>query len=173
MAMPHQVHEHKDLLTLNTNELPMYKDALPGVPGVDVQPLFLDPSAGIWVLRVVFQPGVVLPRHYHTGTVHFFTLTGRWNYVEYPDQPQTAGSYLFEPGGSIHQFMVPATNTEPTDTVMVVHGANVNFDSEGNYLGLMDASDIMHLFDHLVRERGLEPAKYITPRAADYTTRAR
>ncbi|MAK43373.1 MAG: hypothetical protein CMN80_04380, partial [Spongiibacter sp.] len=53
--------------------------------------------------------------------------------------------------------------------VMVVYGANVNFDDEGNYLGIMDASDIMHMFDELVAERGMEPARYIRPAAADYT----
>lgn len=170
--LPFTVYDHKELLTLNSNDLPIFKDALPGVPGVDVQPLYLDPNQGIWVLRVVFQPGVILPKHYHTGTVHLFTLSGRWNYVEYPDQPQTAGSYLFEPGGSIHQFMVPEDVTEPTDTLMVVHGANINFDQDGNYLNTMDASDIMVLIDNLVKERGMEPARYITPGPADYTTRS-
>ncbi|MAK45201.1 MAG: 2,4'-dihydroxyacetophenone dioxygenase, partial [Spongiibacter sp.] len=111
--LPKPAMDHKALLTLNTHEMPMYKDALPGVPGVDAQPLFLDPHQGIWVLRAVFHPGVVLPKHYHTGTVHLFTLSGSWNYVEYPDQPQTAGSYLYEPGGSIHQFTVPADASEP------------------------------------------------------------
>ncbi len=168
--IPRTIYDHKELLTLNTRELPIYKDAMPGVPGVDVQPLFLDPNVGIWVLRVIFHPGVVLPRHYHTGTVHLFTLSGKWNYVEYPNQPQTAGCYLYEPGGSIHQLTVPADNTEPTETVMVVHGANVNFDQEGNYLSVMDASDIMLMIDSLVKERGLKPARYITPRPADYTT---
>lgn len=57
---------------------------------------------------MVFHPGVVLPTHYHTGTVHLWTLSGRWNYLEYPDQPQRAGSYLFEPGSSIHTLSVPA-----------------------------------------------------------------
>lgn len=169
--IPRTVYDHKELLTLNTRELPVYKDAMPGVPGVDVQPLYLDPSVGVWVLRVIFHPGVVLPRHYHTGTVHLFTLSGKWNYVEYPSQPQTAGCYLYEPGGSIHQLTVPADNTEPTETLMVVYGANVNFDQDGNYINVMDASDIMLMIDGLVKERGLEPAKYITPRPADYTTR--
>lgn len=164
---------HDELLTLNTHDLPMYKDALPGVPGVDAQPLFLDPHQGVWVLRAVFHPGVVLPKHYHTGTVHLFTLSGSWHYAEYPDQPQTAGSYLYEPGGSIHQFMVPADATEPAVAVMVVYGANVNFDNDGNYLGIMDASDIMNMFDALVEERGMEPARYIRPAAADYSHRAR
>lgn len=170
MAMPIPVFDHKELLTLNTQELPIYENALaPHFPGVNVQPLFLDPSAGTWALRVIFDPGVTLPCHYHTGTVHLFTLSGKWNYVEYPNQPQTAGSYLFEPGGSVHTFSVPADNTEPTDTVLVVQGANINFDADGNYVNLMDASSIMQLIDHLVKERGLQPAKYIRPAQAEYT----
>lgn len=170
MALPNAIHEQKELLTLNTNELPIFKDAL--IPGVDVQPLFLDPHNGVWVLRVIFAAGVILPTHYHTGTVHLFTLSGCWNYSEYPDQPQTAGSYLYEPGGSIHQFTTPASNTELTETLMVVTGANVNFDPAGNYMGIMDASDIAKMLAGLVRSRGLEPAKYITPPVPRYTTDA-
>lgn len=166
--IPTPIINHKDLLTLNTNELPIFEEAL---PGVDAQPLFLDPHENVWVLRAIFKPGVVLPKHYHTGTVHLFTLSGSWNYVEYPDQPQTAGSYLFEPGGSIHTFMTPADNTENTDTLMVVHGANINFDEKGNYVGIMDTTWFMQIFDNLVKERGMEPAKYITPAQHDYTVR--
>lgn len=170
--LPNVVFDHDELLTLNSNDLPIYKDALPGVPGVDAQPLMLDPVQGVWVLRVIFHPGAILPKHYHTGTVHFFTLRGRWNYAEYPGQPQTAGSYLFEPGGSVHQFTVPADNTELTEGLMVVTGANINFDQEGNYISTMDASDIMVMFDNLVKERGLDPAKYITGGQANYSSTA-
>ena len=169
MPFPFQISTHDALLTLDTQELPIYEDALPGIPGVDVQPLFLDPHNGVWVLRVKFKPGVVLPKHYHTGTVHFFTLSGRWHYLEYPDQPQTAGCYLYEPGGSIHTFATPADNDGITDTFMVVEGANVNFDQQSNYLGLMDASSIMGLIDALITERGLDPARYVTPPQPHYT----
>lgn len=172
MALPNVVYDHKELLTLNMNDLPVYKDAMPGVPGIDSQPLFIDTHNGVWVMRVIFKPGIVLPKHFHTGTVHLWTLSGRWNYIEYPNQPQTAGCYLFEPGGSVHQFMTPADNTEPTELLMVVTGANINFDQEGNYLGILDASEIVTMIDHLISERGLEPAKYISPAAARYTTDA-
>ena len=86
MSLPNLVHDQKELLTLNTRELPIYEDAL--IPGVDVQPLFLDPHNGVWVLRVIFHPGVVLPTHYHTGTVHLWTLSGRWNYRRGCDLPR-------------------------------------------------------------------------------------
>ncbi len=168
MPLPDLIHDHKELLTLDTKELPVYADGV--MPGVDLQPLFLDPHNGVWVLRVIFHPGVVLPTHYHTGTVHLWTLSGRWNYVEYPDQPQTAGSYLFEPGSSVHTFSVPADNTELTETLMVVSGSNVNFDEDGNFVGTLDANSIMLGLDQLVRERGLDPAKYISPPNPRYTT---
>ena len=63
MALPLLVNRHDELLTLNSNDLPLYKDAILGIPGVDAQPLFLDKHNGAWVLRVVFHPGVILPTH--------------------------------------------------------------------------------------------------------------
>lgn len=171
MPLPMLVTDHKALLFLNTRELPVYKDAVPGVPGIDVQPLMLDTHRGIWVLRVLFHPGVTLPTHYHTGTVHLWTLSGRWHYLEYPDEPQTAGCYLFEPGSSVHTFVTPADNTEVTETLMYVEGSNINFDTgSGEYVGMLDANSITLMLEHLINERGLEPARYIRPRQPDYTT---
>ena len=171
MPLPSLVASHKHLLTLNSKELPLYKDALPGVPGVDVQPLMLDPHNGVWVVRAVIHPGVTLPTHFHTGSVHLWTLSGSWHYLEYPDQPQTAGSYLYEPGSSVHTLSTPKDNKEPTEMVMVVTGSNVNFDADGNYLGLLDANSIIQMIDGLIRERGLKPARYIRPPQPDYTGR--
>lgn len=170
MPMPALVTDHKELLFLNTKELPIYTDAIEGVPGVDVQPLMLDTHRGIWVLRVLFHPGVVLPTHYHTGSVHLWTLSGKWNYLEYPDQPQTAGCYLYEPGSSVHTFSTPKDNTEITETLMYVEGTNVNFHPEtGEYVGMLDANSITLIIEGLIKKRGLQPARYIRPQQPDYT----
>lgn len=56
MALRDLSNTHEALLTLNSRDLPTYKDAVPGVPGIDAQPLFLDPHNGVWVLRVIFHP---------------------------------------------------------------------------------------------------------------------
>lgn len=157
--LPMTVKDHEQLMTVNTNDLPIYKDVL--VPGLDAQPLYLDPNNGVWCLRVMFHPGVVLPTHYHTGSVHMWTLSGKWYYLEHQDQPQTAGSYLFEPGSSIHTLSVPADNTEITETLMVINGANVNFDQDGNYHSILDANSIILLVESLIQERGLDPSRYI------------
>jgi 2,4'-dihydroxyacetophenone dioxygenase len=160
MALPSVIHHQDKLLTLNTNDLPILRDSV--APGVDIQPLFLDPQNGVWVLRVLFAPGVTLPNHFHTGAVHGFTLSGKWYYTQYPDQPQTAGSYLYEPGGSIHQFRTPADNIEPTETLFVVTGANINFDDNNNYHSIMDAGMIVKMVEALAKAQGHGKARYIT-----------
>jgi len=60
-------------------------------------------------------------------------------------------------------------NTEPTETLMVVSGTNVNFDTDGNFVGMLAANSIMLAIDALVRERKLDPAKYIAPPQSSYT----
>lgn len=160
MALPDVIQHQDFLLTLNTNEENIVKDAL---PGVDVFPLFLDAENGTWVIRARFKPGVMLPKHFHTGVVHFYTLSGTWHYLEYPEQPQTAGSYLYEPGGSIHTFHCPE-DSEGADGFMVVQGANINFDADGNLMNIMDAGWIEQVVIAAAKAQGIVP-RYIKPGA--------
>ena len=158
MSLPQAITQRDKLLTIDTNEAPIFKGLLH--PGISAYPLLLDPQNGIWVLRVIFGPGITLPLHFHTGTVHIYTMSGKWYYTEYPDQPQTAGCYLYEPGGSVHQFNTPADNTEGTDTFMIVTGANINFDQDGTFLGIMDAGMIKSWVDEAAKAQGIK-AQYI------------
>ena len=52
------------------------------------------------MVLATISPGAKLPLHYHTGTAEAYTLSGSWHYLEYPDQLQTAGSYIYEPAES-------------------------------------------------------------------------
>lgn len=160
MTVPVATNQQNTLLTINTDDVPILRDSIG--PGIDVQPLFIDQEQGIWVIRAIFAPGVTLPRHFHTGQVFAYTLKGRWNYVEHPDQPQTAGSFLYEPGASVHQFQTPASNTEPTEVFFVVFGSNVNFDEQGNFAGMLDAATIIQVADGLAQAQGHGKARYIT-----------
>ena len=165
MGLPEIITEQASLLTINTHSAPIVVDAL---PGVDVWPLFLDAQKGVWVLRAKFKPGVTLPKHFHTGEVHFYTTAGEWYYLEHPDQPQTAGSYLYEPGGSIHTFHCPA-DSEGAEGFMVVFGANVNYDEDGNLINIMDAGWIEQTVLAAAKAQGIRP-QYIKPgRSAQYT----
>ena len=113
--------------------------------GVDFQLLQVDVEAGLWVIRARFQPGVTIQRHKHTGEVFAFTLEGSWKYLEYPEV-NTAGSYLYEPAGSIHTLHVPATNTEVTDVWFAIRGANLNLDVDGKVESVLDAGAVLEIY---------------------------
>ena len=157
MALPEGTTKQDRLLTLNIHDA-----AGPSMDGVTLTPLFLDREAGVWVIYGKFAPGTTLPTHYHTGTVHFFTTRGRWNYVEHPEDPQIAGSYLYEPGGSTHTFSVPADAAEAAEGFMVVHGANINF-VDGQYHSITDAASLEALFAALAQATSTALPKYFRP----------
>jgi quercetin dioxygenase-like cupin family protein len=107
--------------------------------GTHLQLLQVDVEAGLWVIRTKFEPGVVVPTHKHTGEVFAFTLSGSWKYREYPEV-NTAGSYLYEPAGSVHTLMVPEENHDLTDVWFAIYGANLNLDADGNVETVVDAA---------------------------------
>jgi len=164
MTTPTSITHQHELLTVNIQDM----SYLPGAaPGSEIIPLFLDRENGIWVLYGKFTPGTKLPKHFHTGTVHFFTTKGQWNYIEYPQNPQTAGSYLYEPGGSIHTFSVPDDAREPAEGFMVVYGANVNFDGD-KFIGIRDAGAIEDGILKYVGDKNLPIPGYISPNGANF-----
>lgn len=156
-----------ELLTVNERDLPLLTDVLG--EGVHFKPLRLDIELGEWVVLATFAPGAQLPIHYHTGTAEVFTLSGSWHYQEYPDQPQTAGSYLYEPGSSVHTFVCPETNTEDTVFLVRVVGANINFTEDGQFHSILDAALIRYLTDTIAQQRGLDVPNYIEGGAAAFT----
>ncbi len=114
--------------------------------GSTLQLLQVDVDAGIWVIRTRFQAGMTVDTHKHTGVVHAFTLSGSWKYLEYPDEVNVAGSYLFEPAGSVHTLHVPEDNDEVTDVFFTIHGANLNLDAAGNVTTVIDAGGIRDFY---------------------------
>jgi hypothetical protein len=94
--------------------------------------------------------------------VHAYTLKGSWAYREYPDQPQTEGSYLYEPGSSVHKLYVPETNTEDTVVLYVVNGANINFSDDGQFHSVLDAVTIQGMTAQLAQAQGLGHIGYLS-----------
>jgi quercetin dioxygenase-like cupin family protein len=167
MALPDSITQQERLLTINIHD----SVPLPGsAPGSTIVPLFLDRENGTWVLYGKFNPGTALPPHFHTGVVHFFTTKGEWRYLEYPDDPQTAGSYLYEPGGSVHTFTVPADAKEPAEGFMVVQGANIIF-VDDNYHSTRDAGAIEDGILEAAKKAGLPIPRYIRPKGGAEFTR--
>lgn len=130
---------------------------LPFVPyqeGVVFQLLQVNTDTGLWVIRVRLDPGVTIQRHRHTGEVFAFTISGSWRYLEYPDI-NAAGSYLYEPAGSVHTLHAPVTNTSITDVWFAIRGANLNLDANGNVESVLDAATVLEIYRTLCKEQGL------------------
>jgi 2,4'-dihydroxyacetophenone dioxygenase len=139
------------------------EDELPFVDlgdGTSLQLLQVDVEQGLWVIRTRFAPGTVVMTHKHTGPVHAFTLSGSWKYAEYPDV-NTAGSYLYEPAGSIHTLVVPEENEGPTDVWFAIWGANLNLDEDGNVVMVIDAGFIREVYLGLCEAQGLPRPNFV------------
>ncbi|HVM07254.1 MAG TPA: 2,4'-dihydroxyacetophenone dioxygenase family protein [Acidimicrobiales bacterium] len=122
-----------------------------------LQLLHVDLANGVWTVRNKFKAGSTVQTHKHTGVVHAFTQSGSWYYLEYPDSVNRAGSYLFEPAGSVHTLHVPETNTEDTDVWFTIHGANLNLDENGNVVFVLDAQTILMYYRlRCKEEHGIE-----------------
>lgn len=122
--------------------------------GSTMQLLQVDIEQGLWVVRTRFNPGYVVQTHKHTGTVFAVTFSGRWKYKEYPEV-NTAGSYLFEPAGSVHTLTVPADNDEVTDVWFAISGANIQLDEDGGVTSVWDAQYILDGYLLLCEAQGL------------------
>ena len=122
--------------------------------GVELQLLQVDLDQGLWIVRTRFQPGITIPTHKHTGAVFAVTLAGSWKYLEYPEV-NTAGSYLYEPAGSVHTLHVPETEKAVTDVWFAIYGANLNLDGNGNVEAVIDAELVYNYYRTACREQGL------------------
>jgi hypothetical protein len=134
------------------------EDELPFVAtddGGSLQLLQVDLTHGLWIVRTRWPADVTLQTHKHTGTVFAFTLSGRWHYLESPEVNE-AGSYLFEPAGSVHTLTVPAGNAEVTDVWFAVYGANLNLDADGNVESVTDAESVLRSYRSRCRAIGID-----------------
>jgi quercetin dioxygenase-like cupin family protein len=148
--MMNAVQEARRAIHRGESDLPF----VPFAEGVNVQLLQVDLDQGLWIVRTRFQPGVTIQTHRHTGCVFAVTLAGSWKYVEYADV-NTAGSYLFEPAGSVHTLTVPADQDGETDVWFAIYGANLNLGADGNVETVLDAETVYGLYLAGCRAQGI------------------
>ena len=122
--------------------------------GIELKVLRVVRDTGVWVIRNRFAPGVAIPTHKHTGDVHGFTLAGCWHYAEYRvDYP--AGTYIYEPAGSIHTLTVNADNRGPTDVLFVMQGSNLNLAPDGSVWRVDDGPTTLAVYYAICAAQGL------------------
>lgn len=130
-------------------------------PDIQLKVLQVRESEGLWVIRNRFNPGVQVARHRHTGQVYASTFAGRWGYKE-NDFFNTAGSYLFEPANSVHTLYTPDDNTEVTDVLFVIYGANLNLDDDGNIESVTDGASVLQGYYQALEAQGVDRPNVLT-----------
>ena len=111
--------------------------ANPAHPGAEMRLLQADLEAGLCVMAGRLPGGLRVNTHRHIGSVHMFTLSGAWKYLEH-EYVNRAGSYLYEPPGSVHTLWVLPEN-RTTETLTVIHGQTEYLDDDGEVIAVTNA----------------------------------
>jgi anti-sigma factor ChrR (cupin superfamily) len=120
--------------------------------GTHYQLLRADLDLGEWVIRIRIDPNVTLPRHKHTGVAQVATLAGSWWYLEY-GQLYEANSFIYEQASSTHTFQAGENGT---DLLVMVVGANLNLDEDGNVYQTIDAEWIRDFYIRRCEKQHIE-----------------
>src|SRR3954469_23287073 len=111
----------------------------------------VDEAEGLWIVENVFQSGFAVQTHRHTGPVFGYTTSGAWKYKEY-DYVNRAGSFLYEPAGSVHTLQVLEDDTH---VWFQMYGANLNLDADGNVDSVVDGALTLAAYYMLCEAEGL------------------
>ena len=111
----------------------------------------VDEGEGLWIVENVFHRGFLVQTHRHTGPVFGYTTSGAWKYREY-DYVNRAGSFLYEPAGSVHTLEVLEDDTRAW---FHMYGANLNLDANGNVDSVTDGPSTLAAYFALCEAQGL------------------
>lgn len=112
--------------------------------------LQVNEKEGLWIIENVFQKGFAVQTHRHTGPVWGYTVSGGWKYKEY-DYVNRAGSFLYEPAGSVHTLECVEDDTR---VWFHMYGCNLNIDDEGNVESVADGAGTLAFYLAMCEQQG-------------------
>ena len=130
------------------------RDDLPYIDigdGSKLRVLQVKAKEGLWIVENIFQAGYEVETHKHTGPVWGYTRSGAWKYKEY-DYVNRAGSFLYEPAGSMHTLQCIEDDTQ---VWFQMYGSNINLDAQGNITSVMDGAGTLEFYLAVCAEMGL------------------
>ena len=119
--------------------------------GNKLKVIHVDEQEGLWIVENIFQKGFDVQTHRHTGPVWGYTVSGAWKYKEY-DYVNRAGSFLYEPAGSIHTLTCIEDDTQ---VWFHMYGVNLNLDDEGNVESVADGAGALAFYLAMCEDMGL------------------
>lgn len=136
-------------------------DELPFVDigdGSKLKVIMVKEREGLWIVENLFQAGYEVQTHKHTGPVYAYTTSGAWKYKEY-EYVNRAGSFLYEPAGSIHTLTVIEDDTH---VWFQMYGSNLNLDADGKVESVIDGAGTLQAFYLLCEAQGLPRPNVLT-----------
>jgi quercetin dioxygenase-like cupin family protein len=106
---------------------------------------------GLWIIENIFMKGFEVQPHRHTGPVWGYTVSGGWKYKEY-DYVNRAGSFLYEPAGSVHTLQCIEDNTQ---VWFHMYGVNLNLDADGNVQSVSDGAGTLRAYYAMCEAQGI------------------
>ena len=119
--------------------------------GNKLKVIHVDEKEGLWIVENIFQKGFDVQTHRHTGPVWGYTVSGGWKYKEY-DYVNRAGSFLYEPAGSVHTLECIEDDTQ---VWFHMYGVNLNLDADGNVESVFDGPGTLEGYYLLCEAAGL------------------
>ena len=113
---------------------------------------------GLWIIENIFMKGFAVQTHRHTGPVWGYTVSGGWKYKEY-DYVNRAGSFLYEPAGSVHTLQCIEDNTQ---VWFHMYGVNLNLDADGNVESVSDGAGALKGYYAMCEAQGLPRPNVLT-----------
>lgn len=135
-------------------------EALPWIPflpyseELGLKIIRLNPVSGEWVSLLRVPAGMELPKHYHSGTVHVYTLSGSWGYKEH-EWIASPGSFVFETAASAHTPV--AQSGEDVVTLNIVMGDWNIVDETGAVLAVENWKTMLKRYDDYCDANGIAP----------------
>ena len=118
--------------------------------GAKLKVLQVKRGENLWIIENIFQAGYEVQTHRHTGPVFGYTTSGAWKYKEY-DYVNRAGSFLYEPAGSVHTLQCIEDDTR---VWFQMYGANINLDEKGEITSVVDGQVTLQFYLAACKELG-------------------
>ncbi len=113
---------------------------------------------GLWIVHTRFNPGYEVQTHKHTGPVWGYTVSGAWKYKKY-EYVNRAGSFLYEPAGSVHTLEAIEDDTR---VWFHMYGVNLNLDGDGNVASVSDGRGTYDAYMAMCEAQGLGTPNVVT-----------
>ena len=138
---PHAIH-------LGADDLPFVEIG----DGNKLKVIQVDVGEGLWIVENIFQKSYAVQTHRHTGPVYAYTTSGAWKYREY-DYVNRAGSFLYEPAGSIHTLTCIEDDTQ---VWFHMYGVNLNLAEDGSIESVADGAGALAAYYALCEAQGFD-----------------